>query len=82
VRTGDVIEGLGEAQAVEGVTVLCAGVAAGEDGRLVTDGGRVLDIVGRGPDLPTARARAYTAIGHLRWPGTFHRTDIAIEVSP
>jgi len=81
VRTGDPIEGLAAARAVEGVTVFCAGVAAREDGALLTAGGRVLDVVGQGPDLATARARAYTALGHLRWPGAFHRSDIASEVS-
>ncbi len=77
VRTGDEIEGLDEARASEGVTVFCAGVAAGRDGGLVTAGGRVLEVVGRGPDLRSARARAYAALDHLRWPGAFHRTDIA-----
>jgi len=81
VRSGDVIEGLDEARAAEGATVFCAGVAMGEDGRLVTAGGRVLEVVGCGPDLPTARSRAYAALDHLRWPGAFHRTDIASEVS-
>lgn len=79
-RTGDVIEGLDAARAVDDVTVLCAGVAAGDAGALVTAGGRVVEVVGRGPDLPTARSRAYEAVRHLRWPGTFHRTDIASEV--
>jgi phosphoribosylamine--glycine ligase len=55
-------------------------VAASDDGDLITAGGRVLDVVGRGPDVPQARARAYEAISHLRWPGSFHRTDIASEV--
>jgi phosphoribosylamine---glycine ligase len=81
VRTGDRIEGLEAARSVDGVTVFCAGVAAGEDGGLVTAGGRVLEVVGRGPDLSTARARAYQALGHLRWLGAFHRTDIAEGVS-
>ncbi|MEQ1787009.1 MAG: phosphoribosylglycinamide synthetase C domain-containing protein, partial [Acidimicrobiales bacterium] len=80
VRTGDVIEGLAAARQVEGVTVFCAGVADGGDGQLVTAGGRVLDVVGRGPDVTQARARAYEAVRHLRWPGCFHRTDIAREV--
>ena len=81
VRTGDVIEGLDAARQVDGATVLCAGVADDGDGRLVTAGGRVLEVVGRGPDVPSARARAYEALGHLRWPGAFHRTDIAKEIS-
>lgn len=80
VRTGDAIEGLDAARRVEGVTVFCAGVGSGQDGSLVTSGGRVLEVVGRGPDLSTARSRAYEAVDHLRWPGAFHRTDIASEV--
>lgn len=79
-RTGDVVEGLAEARAAEGATVFCAGVGLDDDGRLVTAGGRVVEVVGRGPDLATARSRAYAALGHLRWPGSFHRTDIASEV--
>jgi phosphoribosylamine--glycine ligase len=79
-RTGDPIAGLKAAARVEGVDVLCAGVAQ-EDGSLVTAGGRVLDLVGRGPDVSTARARAYEALGHVSWPGMHHRTDIAREVA-
>jgi phosphoribosylamine--glycine ligase len=37
----------------------------------------VLDVIGRGPDAATARARAYEAVAHLSWPGMHHRTDIA-----
>lgn len=76
-RTGDVIEGLDAARSVSGVTVLAAGVKADATGRLITGGGRVLNVVGRGPDPATARARAYEAIGLLSWPGLHHRTDIA-----
>lgn len=77
-RTGDVIEGIDQAAALDGVTVLCAGVATDDDGRLVTAGGRVLDLVGIGPDAATARARAYAAVDVITWPGEHHRTDIAI----
>ena len=76
-RTGDVIAGVDAARAVEGVTVLAAGVTAGPDGALVTGGGRVLNVIGQGPDVPTARARAYDAVGRLSWPGLHYRTDIA-----
>jgi phosphoribosylamine---glycine ligase len=76
-RTGDVIDGIDAARAVPGATVLCAGVAAGDSGRLRTAGGRVLNVVGQGPDLAAARATAYEALGHIRWPGLHHRTDIA-----
>jgi phosphoribosylamine--glycine ligase len=77
-RTGDPIEGIAAAAAVDGATVLCAGVG-GRDGDLVTAGGRVLNVVGTGPDVATARARAYEAISHVTWPGMHHRTDIARE---
>jgi phosphoribosylamine--glycine ligase len=76
-RTGDVIAGLDAARAVEGVTVLAAGVKTGPDGALVTGGGRVLNVIGQGPDVPTARTRAYDAVGRLSWPGLHYRTDIA-----
>ena len=77
-RTGDVIEGLAEAAAMEGVTVFAAGVGAGEAGELVTAGGRVLDVTALGADLATARARAYAAADRIRWPGLLRRDDIAL----
>lgn len=76
-RTGDRIDGLDDATRVPGATVLCAGVAEDDDGHLVTAGGRVLNVVGRGPDAAAARAVAYDALRHIRWPGMHHRTDIA-----
>jgi len=76
-RTGDVVEGLDDARAVQGVTVYCAGVAAGADGRLVTAGGRVLAVTGTGASLAQARQRAYDGIGRVSWAGMHRRTDIA-----
>ncbi len=76
-RTGDVIEGLDLARHVEGVTVFCAGVGADDQGRLVTAGGRVLNVTALGPDLTTARQLAYQAVACLHWPGMHVRTDIA-----
>ena len=77
VRTGDLIAGLDAARAVEGVSVFCAGVGADAEGRLITAGGRVLAVTGQGPDLATARSRAYEAVGCISWPGMHHRNDIA-----
>ena len=81
-RTGNVIEGLERAREVPGVTVLCAGVAESDGpdvpgGSLVTGGGRVLNVCGRGPDVATARDRAYEAVRRISWPGMTYRTDIA-----
>jgi phosphoribosylamine--glycine ligase len=77
--TGDPIAGIDDASTTEGVTVLCAGVAAGDRGGLVTAGGRVLNVVGQAPDLAMARDRAYRALSCISWRGMHHRSDIAKE---
>ncbi len=76
-RTGDVIDGIDAARAVEGVTLFGAGVRRNGEGRLTTGGGRVLNVIGTGPDPATARARAYAAVEQISWPGEHHRRDIA-----
>jgi phosphoribosylamine--glycine ligase len=77
-EAGAPISGLLAAAAQPGVQIYCAGVAAGSrDGELVTAGGRVLGVGATGPDLETARRRAYLAIPTLGWPGLHYRTDIA-----
>lgn len=72
---GDPIGGLADAEAVEGVHVLHAGTRQDESG-LVSAGGRVLSVVATGDVLPTARARAYAAIGQISLRGSHYRTDI------
>jgi phosphoribosylamine--glycine ligase len=76
-ETGAPIEGIDEARAVPGAHVYAAGVATGPDGRLVTAGGRVLNVVGTGADLAGARRLAYRAATMVRWPGMVSRSDIA-----
>lgn len=76
-RTGDPITGLADAADLDGVTVLCAGVTAEPNGPLVTAGGRVLNVLGVGPDVATARRRAYDGVARIDWPGMQHRRDIA-----
>ena len=80
-RTGDVIEGLDEARAIDGVTICCAGVASGPQGRLLTAGGRVLSVCGRGPTIAIARERAYAGVSAISWPGMHFRTDIAASAA-
>jgi phosphoribosylamine---glycine ligase len=75
--TGAPIVGLEAANAVEGVTVFSAGVAQGDDGGLVTAGGRVLAITGQGENLAVARARAYEAVAQVSFEGMQVRSDIA-----
>jgi len=80
-RTGDVIEGIAEAGALSDVTVFFAGVTDDDQGQLLTGGGRVLDVVGRGADLAAARSVAYDGVSRIRWPGMHHRSDIALEAA-
>jgi len=76
-RTGDRITGLDAASDMVDVTVFAAGVGADPDGGLVTAGGRVLTVTGRGPTVDDARRRAYEAVAGISWPGMCHRTDVA-----
>jgi phosphoribosylamine--glycine ligase len=47
-----------------------------KDGRILANGGRVLNITARGDTLEEARNRAYAMIDHLVWPEGFCRSDI------
>ena len=77
-RTGDAVLGLDEAAEVPGAHVLQAGTAD-LDGSLVTSGGRVVSVVGTGPDVATARRAAYDAVQLVHVPGGQLRLDIAAE---
>ncbi|MCZ6615632.1 MAG: phosphoribosylamine--glycine ligase [Chloroflexi bacterium] len=46
---------------------------------VITDGGRVLTVVGRGPSLAVARERVYAAAQGITFSGSFYRTDIALR---
>jgi len=74
-RTGDRIFGLEDAESLPDVSVSYAGVAASPDG-LVTAGGRVLGITGRGKSLREAAERAYAGCACVKWEGMHHRSDI------
>lgn len=73
--TGKPIVGLDAAAAVPGVTVFHAGTAS-RDGALVTDGGRVLTVVGRGPSYEAAMTSAYEGVAAIRFDGSHVRRDI------
>ena len=74
---GDEITNIDDAERVPGAHVLHAGTATGGAGQLVSAGGRVLSVVGAGPDLASARAVAYRAAGAIRMRGGWYRHDIA-----
>ncbi len=80
--TGDRIDGIDEADRQPDAYVLQAGTAADAAGRLVSKGGRVLNIVGTGRDLASARAGAYRAARKIRMRGGWYRDDIAEHPGP
>jgi phosphoribosylamine---glycine ligase len=73
--TGTPIEGVEEAEAT-GAHVWHAGTAL-HDGRLVTNGGRILNVVGTGETVEAARTAAYDAAGRIDFAGMQYRSDIA-----
>ena len=58
-------------------TALRADPALGREGRIVTDGGRVLNVTALGATLEEAQARAYEAARAIRFSGAWYRRDIA-----
>ena len=80
----DGLEDLAASDLAEHVHVLHAGTSVeteDEAPRLVSSGGRVLSVVALGEDLTEARDRAYEAVGQIDFPGSHHRTDIALRAS-
>jgi len=73
--TGTPIEGIEDAEA-RGALVFHAGTAL-QDGRLVTNGGRVLNVVGVGDTVAHARTAAYDAAACIDFAGMRFRGDIA-----
>ena len=72
---GSVIEGLEAVAAIEGVEIFHAGTKA-EGGKIVANGGRVLNVCALGKTVAEAQARAYAAVDRIRWPDGFCRRDI------
>jgi phosphoribosylamine--glycine ligase len=79
VDRGTAIEGIEDAEE-GGALVFHAGTAL-NDGRLVTNGGRILGVTATGPTLAAARTHAYAAADTIRFPGARRREDIALEAA-
>ncbi len=79
-KTGVPIYGLEEAAEVPDVSVFHAGTKRGQDGGVVTSGGRVLSVTALGDTMAAARARAYEACEKIVFTGKTMRTDIAAGV--
>jgi phosphoribosylamine--glycine ligase len=74
-ESGQPITGIEQSERIPGVSVYHAGTAS-RDGRLVTAGGRVLTVVGRGRDYTDAIARAYAGVLPIHFDGMQFRRDI------
>lgn len=76
-ETGKLISGL---SSVSGsAEVFHAGTVEGDDGTVLTAGGRVLNVVARGSDIAEARLNAYNAARGISFDGAEYRTDIAVR---
>jgi phosphoribosylamine--glycine ligase len=73
---GSEIRGVAEAGKLPGVTIFHAGTKRDPDGRLLAEGGRVLNVTALGATVAEAQKRAYAAIDRIDWPGGFCRRDI------
>ena len=76
-KSGGVITGF---SSIDNVQMYHAGTSATDQG-VVASGGRVLTVTGIGEDLTEARNLAYRAISQISLPGSFYRTDIALNAS-
>ncbi len=76
-RTGFPIHGLDAVASDPNVIVFHAGTRRADSGEIVTAGGRVLTVVGLGPDLASAHAKAYEAADRITFEGRMMRRDIA-----
>jgi phosphoribosylamine--glycine ligase len=74
-ETGKIITGLDQASTVPGALVFHAGTVR-RDGRLLTAGGRVLTVVGRGVSYVQAIDTVYAAASHVQFEGMQFRRDI------
>ncbi|CCF78139.1 phosphoribosylamine--glycine ligase [Wolbachia endosymbiont of Onchocerca ochengi] len=75
-QTGEVIKGLDKIESIPGILVFHAGTKLDKSGNWISDGGRVLNVVGEGNTLEEAKNKVYSALNFLRWPGGFFRYDI------
>ncbi len=74
--TGLPIAGLEQVSHLSDVVAFHAGTKFDEEGRIVTNGGRVLGVTALGDDFTQARARAYAAVKNISFDHMHYRTDI------
>ena len=74
-KRGSVIQGLDAAAEVEGVEIFHAGTKS-DGGKILANGGRVLNVSAIAATVTRAQALAYQAVGRINWPEGFCRRDI------
>jgi phosphoribosylamine--glycine ligase len=74
-EVGSEIRGLADAAAMPGAEIFHAGTRR-EGGRILSAGGRVLNVTASGPSIAEAQSRAYAAVDRIDWSGGFCRRDI------
>jgi phosphoribosylamine--glycine ligase len=72
---GTLIEGLDQAEKIEGVEIFHAGTKS-DGGKVLANGGRVLNVTATGATVSEAQRRAYEAVDRINWPEGFCRRDI------
>ncbi len=75
-KKGHEIQGLDACDGLPEIDIFHAGTAK-KDGKTVTSGGRVINVVGYGDDLISARYTAYECVKQIEFEGMHYRTDIA-----
>jgi len=76
-ESGFPIDGLDKLD--EDLLVFHAGTKLGDDGKVYTNGGRVLTVVGTGKNMAEARAKAYRNLPNIQFSGCHYRKDIALR---
>ena len=76
---GHQVIGIELVEAMEGILVFQAGTRMDPNLGLLTSGGRVLTVVGKGATLAMAKARAYEAVSKIVFADAFYRTDISAK---
>lgn len=76
-ETGFPIKGLDEVD--KDLLIFHAGTKLGDDGKVYTNGGRVLTVVSTGKDMAEAQAKVYRNLPNIYFEGCHYRKDIALR---
>ena len=77
-KKGYEISGIKDAEDLGDIVVFHAGTKA-DNGKIVTNGGRVLGVTAIGNDLDSAIKHAYEGVSKISFKDEFHRNDIGIK---